>query len=163
SSAPAAGPIRRIAVMQENHETFTYTYSAQEQAEIRRIRGRYLPPAETPLDRLRRLERQVTRKGSTAAVRVGVAGTLRPGRGLAGIGLIAAALPLYNRITRREREKLAPLVLELTRDADPPAPPGAPRGRAKPAAKAKKICRKAPRPKTGTAKHPFREVKPASR
>ena len=41
-------------------------------------------------------------------------------------GLIAAALPLYNRITRRKREKLAPLVLELTRDADPPAPPGAP-------------------------------------
>ena len=30
--------------MQENHETFTYTYSAQEQAEIRRIRDRYLPP-----------------------------------------------------------------------------------------------------------------------
>ena len=48
------------------------------------------------------------------------------GLGLAGIGLIAAALPLYNRITRREREKLAPLVLELTRDADPPAPGGAP-------------------------------------
>ena len=48
------------------------------------------------------------------------------GVGLAGIGLIAAALPLYNRITRREREKLAPLVLELTRDADPPAPGGAP-------------------------------------
>ena len=46
--------------------------------------------------------------------------------GLAGIGLIAAALPLYNRITRREREKLAPLVLELTRDADPPAPGGTP-------------------------------------
>ena len=129
--------------MQEKHETFTYTYSAQEQAEIRRIRDRYLPPAETPLDRLRRLERQVTRKGTAAAVCVGVAGTLLLGLGmccttvlvelfapgvgvgLAGIGLIAAALPLYNRITRREREKLAPLVLELTRDADPPAPGGA--------------------------------------
>ena len=50
--------------MQENHETFTYTYSAQEQAEIRRIRDRYLPPAETPLDRLRRLER-AARPGGT--------------------------------------------------------------------------------------------------
>ena len=93
---------------------------------------------------VRRVERQVTRKGTAAAVCVGVAGTLLLGLGmccttvwvelfapgvgvgLAGIGLIAAALPLYNRITRREREKLAPLVLELTRDADPPAPPGAP-------------------------------------
>lgn len=68
--------------MQENHETFTYTYSAQEQAEIRRIRDRYLPPAETPLDRLRRLERQVTRKGTAAAVCAGVAGTLLLGLGM---------------------------------------------------------------------------------
>lgn len=32
----------------------------------------------------------------------------------------AAALPLYNRVTRRERQKLAPLVRELTRDPGSP-------------------------------------------
>ena len=43
--------------MQETNETFTYTYSAQQQEELRRLRDRYLPPAETPLDQLRRLAR----------------------------------------------------------------------------------------------------------
>lgn len=33
---------------------------------------------------------------------------------------LAAALPLYNRVTRRERQKLAPLVRELTRDPGSP-------------------------------------------
>lgn len=40
--------------------------------------------------------------------------------GLAGIAAMAAALPLYNRVTRRERQKLAPLVRELTRDPGSP-------------------------------------------
>ena len=40
--------------------------------------------------------------------------------GLAGIALIAAALPLYNRITRRERQKLAPEILRLTADLEAP-------------------------------------------
>ncbi|WP_300252948.1 hypothetical protein [uncultured Subdoligranulum sp.] len=34
--------------------------------------------------------------------------------------LSAAALPLYNRITRRERQKLAPEILRLTADLEAP-------------------------------------------
>lgn len=124
--------------MQETNETFTYTYSAQQQEELRRLRDRYLPPAETPLDQLRRLERGVTRKGTLVSVAVGTAGALLLGLGmcctmvwsglfvpgvavgLAGIVAMAAALPLYNRVTRRERQKLAPLVRELTREPGSP-------------------------------------------
>lgn len=124
--------------MQETNETFTYTYSAQQQEELRRLRDRYLPPAETPLDQLLRLERGVTRKGTLVSVAAGTAGALLLGLGmcctmvwsglfvpgvavgLAGIAAMAAALPLYNRVTRRERQKLAPLVRELTRDPGSP-------------------------------------------
>ena len=124
--------------MQETNETFTYTYSAQQQEELRRLRDRYLAPAETPLDQLRRLERGVTRKGTLVSVAAGTAGALLLGLGmcctmvwsglfvpgvavgLAGIAAMAAALPLYNRVTRRERQKLAPLVRELTRDPGSP-------------------------------------------
>lgn len=124
--------------MQETNETFTYTYSAQQQEELRRLRDRYLPPAETPLDQLRRLERSVTRKGTLVSVAAGTAGALLLGLGmcctmvwsglfvpgvavgLAGIAAMAAALPLYNWVTRRERQKLAPLVRELTRDPGSP-------------------------------------------
>lgn len=124
--------------MQETNETFTYTYSAQQQEELRRLRDRYLPPAETPLDQLRRLERGVTHKGTLVSVAAGTAGALLLGLGmcctmvwsglfvpgvavgLAGIAAMAAALPLYNRVTRRERQKLAPLVRELTREPGSP-------------------------------------------
>ena len=34
--------------------------------------------------------------------------------GLAGIALVAAAYPVYSRITRKEREKIAPEILKLT-------------------------------------------------
>ena len=49
--------------MQDKPETFTYTYSAEEQAEMRRIRSKYLPPEQTRLDRLRQLDRRATRRG----------------------------------------------------------------------------------------------------
>lgn len=48
--------------MQDKPETFTYTYSAEEQAEMRRIRSKYLPPEQTLLDRLRQLDRSATRR-----------------------------------------------------------------------------------------------------
>lgn len=118
--------------MQEKNETFTYTYSAKDREELRRIRDKYLPPAETPLDQLRRIDRRVTRKSTAVAVTVGLAGTLALGVGmcctmvwtnlfapgivigLLGIAAIAAALPMYNRTAKKEREKHAPEVLKLT-------------------------------------------------
>lgn len=87
------------------------------------------------MEQLRRLDRAVTQKGTTAALVVGVIGTLLLGLGmscamvwmgdwflpgiiigLVGIALIALAYPLYNRIARRERERVAPEILRLTEE-----------------------------------------------
>ena len=117
----------------ENKETFKYTYSAKEQEEIKRIRKKYAVPEEDKMEQLRRLDAGVTQKGTTAALIVGVLGTLLlgigmccclvwqstwfiPGTviGLIGIAVLAAAYPLYNRVTRKERERIAPEILRLT-------------------------------------------------
>lgn len=87
------------------------------------------------MEQLRRLDRSATKKGAAVSVAVGVTGTLLLGVGMcctmvwmgmwfipgivigvAGIGGIAAAYPLYARITRKERERLAPQILKLTEE-----------------------------------------------
>lgn len=118
--------------MNQNKETFEYRYSARQQEEIEAIRKKYLPEEEDKMEQLRKLDRQAARKGKITAIIVGVLGCLLLGIGMCctmewmdrwfvqgivigviGIALIAAAYPLFNRITRKEREKLAPQILKL--------------------------------------------------
>lgn len=119
--------------MEEKKESFHYTYSAKQQEEIQSIRKKYLPQ-EDKMEQLRRLDRSATRKGTVVSVIVGVIGCLLLGIGMCctmvwmqwfvpgvvigviGIVGIAAAYPLYTRITRRERERLAPQILKLTEE-----------------------------------------------
>lgn len=118
----------------DNDTTFNYTYSAKEQEEIRRIREKYAPPdrQEDKMAQLRRLDKNVTKPGAIVSLAVGIVGTLLLGLGMScvmvwtgwflpgivlgvvGIALIAAAWPLYKRITAKYREKLAPSILRLT-------------------------------------------------
>lgn len=121
--------------MEEKRETFTYTYSATQQEEIKRIREKYAPPTqeEDKMERLRKLDRDVTKPGFIAALTVGIAGALIMGLGMCctiewggrlfvpgivigvtGIVGICAARPLYIRVTKRQREKLAPEIMRLT-------------------------------------------------
>ncbi len=121
----------------ENNETFEYTYSAPEQEEIKHIREKYLPreERETKLDRLRRLDVGVTKKGTALSIVLGVVGCLVMGGGmslcmegpdsflalgillgLAGMGVMALAYPVYRHITARERERIAPEILQLTKE-----------------------------------------------
>ncbi len=119
--------------MSEEKETFTYSYSASQQAEIKRIREKYIPREENKMEQLRRLDASATRPGTVAALIVGVLSTLVMGFGMCccmvwaeklfipGIiigvlGMVGAALayPLYNRITKKQREKLAPEIMRLT-------------------------------------------------
>ena len=120
--------------MEPNKDVFQYTYSAKQQEEIEAIRKKYLPPQEDKMEQLRRLDRSATRKGTVVSVVVGVIGCLLLGIGMCctmvwmqwfvpgvvigviGIVGIAAAYPLYTRITRRERERLAPQILKLTEE-----------------------------------------------
>lgn len=117
------------------NETYSYTYSAKQQDELKKIRKKYLPPEEDKMEELRRLDKSVTTKGTIVAVIVGVISALILGFGmscvmvwgnelfivgvvvgivgLVGIGL---AYPLYSRITKREKERLAPQILSLTEE-----------------------------------------------
>ena len=120
--------------MEEKRETFTYTYSATQQEEIKRIREKYAPPPreEDKMERLRKLDRDVTKPGLIAALAVGIVSTLVMGFGMcctmvwsetlfipgivigiAGIAGVCAAYPLYIRVTKRRRDKLAPEIMRL--------------------------------------------------
>lgn len=119
----------------EQNESFRYTYSAKQQQEIRRIREKYLPKEPDKMEQLRRLDASVTHKANSIAIAIGIAGTLLLGVGMcccmvwaggwfipgigigaAGIGIIAAAYPVYNRVIRKERERIAPLILSLAEE-----------------------------------------------
>lgn len=129
--------------MNEKNETFRYTYSAAQQEEIEAIRKKYLPPEEQAdkLAQLRQLDAGVTRRGTVVSLIVGILGALVMGSGmslimtdlgqslgfspvllpglglgLAGMAGVIAAYPLYQRITRRERQRIAPEILRLTEE-----------------------------------------------
>ena len=121
---------------------FSYTYSAREQAELKRIREKYAPPTKTEdkMDRLRRLDASVTKTAQTVALALGVVGTLVLGFGMSlcmtelsailgaykdaamvigiAVGLLGGVLaslayPIYNAIVRARRKKLAPEIIRL--------------------------------------------------
>ena len=114
----------------KNNDGFSYTYSAKEQEEIKRIRQKYTKgnKEEDKMERLRRLDAGVTRKAQTVSLIFGVVGTLILGVGartdlamplgiligLLGGVLACLAYPLYHIIIKRERKKIAPEILRLT-------------------------------------------------
>lgn len=118
----------------DKNTSFSYTYSAKEQEEIKRIREKYAPPDRQAdkMAQLRRMDRSVTKPGTIVSMAVGIGGTLILGLGmtcimewtayfllgivlgLVGIALMAAAWPLYKRVTAKRREKLAPEIMRLT-------------------------------------------------
>ncbi len=132
--------------MTENNQDtgFSYTYSAREQEEIRRIREIYSPSDRAPEDkmaRLRRLDRGATQKARVVSLVLGVIGALVLGFGmslimselaamlgmgqlvamLVGVGvgvmgtaLVAVAYPVYTLVLRLERKKIAPEIIRLT-------------------------------------------------
>lgn len=121
--------------MENNKETFEYTYSAKQQQEIESIRKKYLPKEEDKMERIRKLDREAERPGMIASLATGVIGALMLGIGMCctmvwgeslfvlgifvgviGSALIAAAYPLYKKVTRVQREKVAEQILALTNE-----------------------------------------------
>ena len=119
--------------MEKKNNGFTYTYSAVEQEEVRMIRDKYIPREESKLDRLRRLDESVTKKGTMISIIIGIIGCLVMGSGMSlvmvwqgdlfipgiiigilGIGIVAVAYPVYNIIVKKERERVTPEILRLT-------------------------------------------------
>lgn len=123
----------RLIFMEENEKNFTYTYSAGEQEEIKKIRQKYLRPEENKMEQLRKLDESASKKGMAVSLVMGTISALVLGIGMCctmvwadtlfipgiGIGILGMAgigltFPLYRRITKKQREKLAPKIMELT-------------------------------------------------
>lgn len=127
--------------MDNADNTFQYTYSAKEQSEVESIRRKYLPREEDKMERLRRLDRSATQKAQSWALTLGIIGALILGTGMSlfmselgamlglhgnasmlvgvvvgilGMALVALAYPAYNRVLRKERQRIAPEILRLT-------------------------------------------------
>ena len=124
--------------MENKDETFSYTYSAAQQQEVENIRKKYLPKEEDKMEQLRRLHQVPTKKAQAASIAIGVIGALIMGTGMSlcmtplsgflggtamfigipvgivGMVLVALAYPVYNRVLKKEREKIAPEILRLT-------------------------------------------------
>ena len=119
--------------MAVENNSFNFTYSAPEQQEVKKICERYLPKEETKLDQLRRLDESVTKKGMALSLMMGTISSLilgigmcccmvwggwlfAPGIviGIVGIAGVSMAYPMYTKVTKRERERIAPEILRLT-------------------------------------------------
>lgn len=125
----------------ENNESFHFTYSAAQQQEIENIRKKYLPREEDKMEQLRRLHYSASGKAQAWAIAIGVIGALILGTGmslamselsvilgaykeyamligiligLVGLVLVALAYPVYNRVLKKERARIAPEILRLT-------------------------------------------------
>ncbi|WP_230140445.1 hypothetical protein [Clostridium neonatale] len=118
--------------MSEKRETFNYTYSSRQQEEIRKIRDKYIPKEENKMEQLRKLDAGATKLGTIISLVVGILSSLVFGVGMCcilvwedtmfvpgiiigiiGLAGVIAAYPLYMRITKKQREKLAPEILRL--------------------------------------------------
>ena len=122
---------------------FQYTYTAKEQAELKRIRDKYTAPTEVEdkMARLRRLDASATKAAQAMALVFGVIGTLLLGFGMSlimtelaeslgisgnaamvigiAVGIVGGifaslAYPIYQAIVKAKRKKLAPEIIRLT-------------------------------------------------
>ena len=130
--------------MENQNSEFNFTYSAKEQEELKKIRAKYEPQEadrEDKMERLRRLDNSVTQKATTVSLVVGIIGALILGSGMSlimtevgemlglagalclvigivigiiGMVMVCFAYPVYNRIQKKERARIAPEVLQLT-------------------------------------------------
>ena len=122
----------------ENKENFSYTYSAQQQKEIEAIRKKYVPREADKMELLRKLHAVPTKKAQSAALAVGILGALIMGTGMSlamtdigaafgelalvlgivvgilGMVLVALAYPIYDRVLKKQRHRIAPEILRLT-------------------------------------------------
>ena len=123
----------------KTEQVFTYTYCAQEQAELKRLREKYAPkdPTENKMDQLRMMDRKVESVGRAKALTLGIMGTLMLGIGMCctmvwtevafipgiaigiiGIAVLSMADPVYRSVTRKEREKIAPEMMRLIEELE---------------------------------------------
>ena len=116
-------------------ETFEYTYSSKQQEEIESIRKKYLPKQEDKMEQIRKLDQMVTRPGTILGLLFGIVGCLIFGVGMCcvlvwgdilflpgivvgilGMCMMGIAYPVYQKVTKIQKEKIGPQILALTEE-----------------------------------------------
>ena len=122
------------ALLHDVMEDAGVTRGELEQAFGPRVAWLVMDESEDKMELLRKLDKSATRKGMIVSITLGVLGCLLLGIGmcftmvwvewfiygipvgLIGIALIITAYPAFARITKKERERLAPRIIELTEE-----------------------------------------------
>lgn len=120
--------------MEKQSKAFTYTYSAIQQDEVRKIYEQYIPKGEDNMAKLKRLDNSATRSAAAIAIAVGTLGFLVLAIGMCymmiwsnysllglliaapGLAAMIAAHPLYRLVVERHRKRIAPEVLALCKE-----------------------------------------------
>ena len=119
----------------KSENAFQYSYSSKQQSEIEAIKRKYMPKQEDKLEQLKKLDKSAEKLGTVVGLILGIIGTLVMGTGMScvmvwteslfivgilvgllGIIMIALAYPVYKIITKKQREKIAPMILALSEE-----------------------------------------------
>ncbi|MBQ9119495.1 MAG: hypothetical protein IJY09_05495 [Lachnospiraceae bacterium] len=119
-------------MLEQNNQSFEYTYSAERQVEIEKIKRKYMTREEDKLEQLRKMDEAVARPGTIWSLVIGIVGCLLFGVGMCcslvwaeqafvlgivvgilGMVLMGCAYPVYKKVSERERERMAPQILAL--------------------------------------------------
>ena len=113
-------------------ETFTYSYSAKENEEVKQIREKYISinQPETNIEKIRKLDKKAYKRGTIISLITGIVSSLILGTGMclvmlwsmliagivigiAGISGMIISYPLYKRIISEDKEKIKDEILKL--------------------------------------------------
>ncbi len=117
---------------------FEYTYSAPRNAEIEKIRKKYVPQTstESKLEQIKKLDSSVESEAVGCALGIGIPGSLVLGIGMCctmvwtdlfvlgiiigiiGIAMCSAAYPIYKNTVNKKRMEIAPQILKLTNELE---------------------------------------------
>lgn len=121
-----------------SEETYEYTYSAKEDKELQKIKDKYRTktPKESKMQQLEALDKSVTKNATIVSIIIGIVGTLIFGLGLTcvtkwtdyftvgifvgvlGMIIIGISYPIYSKMVKYKREKLAPQILKLVEEIE---------------------------------------------
>ncbi|MBQ3795166.1 MAG: hypothetical protein II842_02595 [Butyrivibrio sp.] len=114
---------------------FEYNYSANRAKEIEAIRRKYEDPKTDKFEQLKVLDKQADKRGMITALVLGIVGALILGTGMSivmegsaalmvlgiiigvvGIVVLSAAYPMYKKIVKEDRAKVADQILTLSKE-----------------------------------------------
>ena len=114
---------------------FEYNYSADRAKEIEAIRKKYEDPKTDKFEQLKALDKQADKRGMITSLVLGIVGALILGTGMSivmegstafmvlgiiigvvGIVVLSAAYPLYKKIVKEDRAKVADQILTLSKE-----------------------------------------------